>query len=706
MPDTLTVPVANQNPREEDAEKLERFKADLIIDADATVSQRDKAGEDMRFVHEPGGMWDGFLEKLTERRSKMQFNITSPHIRRFVGEYNLNPIGVEYKPEDDATTDNDAKNLMGFRNADYRQFDGQLSQDNAVDEVATCGYGCYMLATEFEDETDPANENQRIVYRPIFEAYNAVLWDSSSKWPNKKDARWVTRLTEFSREAFKEIWPDAEPVSVYSPVTRRFNNYDSNRAINDAVNVATRYEIVREKVKVFVYRNLESEEIEAYEKDDHEEIQRLKVDKFKQFIRERTVIKQSVHKTVFSGETILQKTERIPGRYLPIIAMYGFRGYVDGIEWYKGLVRDLKDPQRAFNTQISQLVEDAMSSGQEKAILDPEQVLGKIADTWADLNNQPYVLVKALRNKEGDVTHAGPLGYLKPAQLDQATAELVRIIPAFIQEMTGSVQQDTLDPNASGKAINAMIKRENLNTQDIRNNIANSVEWEGTVYSSMSEEVYATERTLRTLGKDGAEGVIRLNTLTFDEKTGKLKVINSLKNRKFRAFADTGPQHDTEREQIVEEMKGLIDSLSQTEAGARYTPVVMSTLLKNISGAGMDALQKVVRRDAILQGWEEPETDEEKQLLQNAQLQAGQQDPQQQLLEAAAQQAESEARERDSKVLDNTASAFKKQAETQKIISDTEINKIKTADEIRRNNQKQLLDFQKQLFDTAQELPL
>ncbi len=679
MPDTVLAEPREKTDKEIDL--LEKYLEQLHDDSDNSEDQRDKANEDMRFIHVTGGQWEGFLEDDFEDRVKLQFDITTPYKNRFIGEWNQNRVEVDYKPDDEATTNDDADLLNGVRKADFKNNAGKLATDNAVDEVATCGYGCFKLATEFEDEGDPENEKQKIVFRPIHNAYHSVIWDSSSKWIDKRDARWVNELTSFTPDAFKEAYPDFEPVSAFEPEDRAWLNPHSE-SNHDFVFIATRYERIKSVEKVFIYKILDADPkageklIEVWDEKDHELIKdELKENEFREFVRERKVKRWHVEKTVFSGEDILEKSKRIAGRFLPIIAIYGYRGWVDGVEWYKGLVRPLKDAQRMFNMQISQLAENSTSSGQEKPIFTPEQMLGDIGKLWADVNNKPYLLANAILDAEGNPIHTGPIGYLKPAQLDQATAELMRIVPAYIQQVTGGAPQDTLDPDASGKAINALLKRENLNTQDISDNIVNSFVWSGVVYESMVQDVYTSKRMIRTIGKDGADAQKFLRKVVQDSQTGKLVESNNLSGKKFRVDSDIGPQTDTLREQTVEQLKGMLDALKETEAGAKYTPAVIAMILSNIRGSGLEPLQKMVRQDMILQGLQKPETDEEIAFVQAQQQPKD--DPQAELVKAAALQAEGEAKERASKVADNLASAQKKQAEIEKIISDIKINEAK-----------------------------
>lgn len=673
MPEDMTT----KRVDESDEDKLDRFKTDIQKDADIQREQRLAANEDMRFINVTGGMWEDFLEPEFQDRTKLEFDIVSDYVNRFIGEWNLNRAGVEYKPDDSSTSDDDAELLNGIYRADFRQFSGKMSLDNAVDEQATCGYGSFKLGTKFEDDEDPENDLQRIEWRPIFNSYNTVYWEDNAKRIDKRDAKRCTELKLFTKDAFKEAYPDKKPISAYEPDDLRWSGCNMRGlGVSDMIYIAKRYDVIREKETVFVYNNLVSGEVETYTEEQHKEVEdELKKDELKQFVRERKVVTQHVETTVFSGDEILEDTKRIAGKFIPIISIYGYRNYVDGVEWYRGLVRKLKDAARLFNMQVSQLAENSASTGQEVPIFDPDQMEGDIAALWADRNNKPYLLARALRNDDGTIVHHGPTSYLKPAQLDGSTTALMQLVPGFIQQVTGGAPQDTLDPNVSGKAIRALRKREDLNTQVLNDNINNAIEWSGVVYQAMAAEVYSTERIINTIGQDGTEGSKHLLKTVVDEETGKLIEANNLNGKKFRAYSDTGPQYDTLREQTVEDLKGMLDSLRETKGGDRYADAILSTLLDNITGVNLGPLKELNRRNMLLQGLVKPETDEEKQFV--AQAQQPKEDPNQKLLEAAANQQNAEARNLDSDSLDNAASAEKKQAETAQIISDIRIDEDK-----------------------------
>lgn len=688
-------------------DKLAKYKRDITNDADIMDDQRQKAQEDMRFINVSGGMWENFLEtSFPEDRVRLELDTVSDFVQRFAGQWSQNRVGVEYKPDDNKTSDDDAELLNGIYRADFRDNSGKQATDNAVLETTTCGYGAFKLATEFEDGEDPINNNMRIVWRVVNNAYDSVYWDRSAQRLDKRDARHCTYLDAYSRDGYEAAFPGFSPSSAYTPTSGFLRNF--NTRTFERFFVATRYEVVKIKSKVFVYNNLSTEEVEQYNEEDHELVKdELKKDEFRQFVRKRVVVRQTVQKTVFSGDDILEETRRIAGKWIPIIPFYGYRTYVDGAEWYRGLVRKLKDSARVFNMQVSQVCENAASHGQKIPIFASEQMNNKsVQNNWADRNNLAYLTVDALRDSDGNVIAMGPLGYLEPSQLDGNVSALLELIPNYMQSQTGGAPQDTMDPDASGKAIRALQKREDLKTQTINENFASAIAWSGEVYQAIAAEIYNEPRIVKTIGKDDTESRKQLFKVVQDEQTGLMVESNKINGKKFRAYSDVGPQYETLREQTVEDIKGMLDVLKEIPSGEQYVPVLLSVMMDNIVGVGLDPVKELNRRIMLLQGAIKPETPEEEAMLQAAQQQQQQPDPQKQLLEAAATQQQAEARSLDASSVQKVADAQKKSAETEetraktaKLLADMGIDREKLV--IDRNQQ--FMDQNNKVIEQARE---
>ena len=80
---------------------LADFKQDVADDYEASTYQREDANRDIRFIGVTGGMWEDYLTKThseTSDRARLQFDLTTDHVMRFVGEQVTNRAGVIFQP--------------------------------------------------------------------------------------------------------------------------------------------------------------------------------------------------------------------------------------------------------------------------------------------------------------------------------------------------------------------------------------------------------------------------------------------------------------------------------------------------------------------------------------------------------------------------------------------------------------------------------
>jgi len=675
-----------------------QFITDLQQDAAINGEQRDQANVAMRFVLVRGGQWEDFLEDQFDGRVRMEFNLVSDAIRDFLGEWSENRVAVDYRPTDDAATESDSMVLNNLFRTDFRQFSGKEALDNAVQEMTISGPAYIKVGTKHEDEEDDQNENRRITFSPIYNGFNSVFFNKGAQRKDKKDAIHCTVLTELNEDEFRRRWPGRDPVSVFSPQDRKEFNFDTSNPNN--VYIATRYGVLRGREKVFIYDNTVTNKKEVFtEKEHEEEKSAIKNDPNLRFSEERIMRPRIIKKAVFSGAEFLEAPKTIAGKWIPICPFYAFRGYTDGVEWWSGLVQDLIDPQRLFNMQISQLAENAAMQSTDIPIVDPKQITPEYQSDWEDLPNAPYVRMEALRDKDGNIVHQGPLGFLKAPNVSPSMQALLQVVPAFMHDKTGQEPVEGRNKLESGKAKLMERKLKNIKTRPIMENIFDGIEHLGEIYQSIATDVYADRKEMVLLKEDGTESMQKLVETKFDEDLGQLAEVSSLRNKKFRAYADVGPQFETQREADVETLKDLIEISKDNQALQPYLPHLVAELFSKLPAIGKGV--KKFNRDRMLTlGMIKPETPEEEQ--QVLQAQQNQQSEEQKLMESMGKQAESEAEERTSKVADNLASAQKKGAETQKILRELPLGTAKTLTEIRKIES----DINEQTFQNVEGLPL
>ena len=237
------------------------------------------------------------------------------------------------------------------------------------------------------------------------------------------------------------------------------------------------------------------------------------------------------------------------------------------------------------------------------------------------------------------------------------------IANGYAQKITGNAPQDTVDPDASGKAINVLRARENLSTQTMTDNIQQAIKHSGLAYLSIAKEIYTDRRQKRTLAVDGTTNVVPINNEVLYPDQARLVTGNKVAAGKFKVDVEVGPQYESQREATVETLERAMQLVGEQ---SKYFEPLIAMWLKNISGTGLDVVKEFNRREMLKMGLSEPETEEEEQMLE--QLRAAV-DPNDELIKAAKDQQQAEALNLVESAKNKAADTEKKKAETQEIIS-------------------------------------
>jgi len=649
-------------------------KIQRIIDRDyyAVDQQRDWSNEDIRFVDVDGAMYeDWFREELFDDRPKMEFNKVAQSVHRFLGEWASNRFQTKFIPDDGITSEADAELLSGLYRKDFRRSSGAEAIDNAVQEMAKGGYSALRLSTEFIDEEDIDNDKQRVIFEPIFSGYNSTIFDANAKKYDKSDARHVTYLEQMTREAAEEEWGEKISSAFQPPSQRRFN---WNNVAH--VWIGHFYEIREKKETVIVFEDPLGRRKSIYEKDFKPFLKELADGGYEE-ISKRKKIRRTVWKTIIGGTSILEEAVRIPGKLLPIIPMYGYRSYVDGKEFWYGIVRKNKDANRLFNMAATSIAEAAATTSKSIPIFTDEQVEGReSALSEMHLGKYNYTIINQLYDESGNMIPAGPVGMWPASPVDPNNAAVMQIASEYIQSETGGAPQDILDPHASGKAINAITARVDMNTAVLMDNISKTLKRVGEVYRSIAGEIYDVEQKINLIKEDGTESAAVLFELITDEETGRTKAINDITTGVYEVIVDTGSSFASKRRETMQDMK---DIMTITPPESPYMPFLYAEWIAALDGPDLAGLKEFNSGKMLEMGLRKPENEEEVALLQ--QQQEAQTNEQGEYLQALAAESNANAQESLSNIEKNSSVAQLNAAKTAETLNGINIDRFKAANE-------------------------
>lgn len=675
------------------SKKLDAIHKKALLDfdniQDAVREEREQCLEDRRFYSITGAQWEGSLSEQFSNRPKFEFNKVHLSVIRIINEYRNNRITVDFVPKD-GDDDEMADTCDGRYRADEEDSSAKEAYDNAFEEAVAGGIGAWRLMTCYEDDETFDDDYQRIKIEPVYDADSSVFFDLNAKKQDKSDAKYAFIINALPIDAYEEMFDD-------SPASwpKEIDQSEFDWSTPDIVYVAEYYlkEDVKEKVQIWT--DLNGEET-RYTDDDFENdpsLFEMLTATGNRKTREKNITRVKVHKYMLSGNSILEDCGYIAGSCIPVVPVYGKRWIVDNVERCMGHVRLAKDAQRLKNMQISKLGEICALSSVEKPILTPDQIAGHEI-MWSDDNikDWPYLLINPIIDPNGNLQVGGPTAYTKPPQVPPALAALLQITEQDMQDLLGNQQAgEELHPSVSGKAIELVQNKLDMQTFIYMSNMAKAVKRSGEIWLSMAKEIYFEEgRKLKVMSKQNDIDSIEINKPVINPDSGAVEYKNDFSKARFDLSVQVGPSTDSKRAATVRALTGILQMTSDPESQA----VISALTMMNMEGEGISEIRQYYRKKLIRMGVITPNEEEQKELEAEQQAMANQPpSPDQQYLQALAQESAAKAEKAKAEVMGT-------QAGTMLTVARAEETKAKTAETMANMDHKS----QRETVETIKDL--
>ena len=648
------------------SERLAKVHQDALVEFGtinaAMKDERFQCLADRRFYSIQGAQWEGSLTDQYENKPKFEVNKVALAVTRIINEYRNNRITVDFLPKDGSSDQELADTCCKLYRADEDDSGADEAYDNAFEEAVGGGFGAWRLRTVYEDESDEDNEKQRIRFEPIFDADSSVFFDLDAKRQDKADAKTCYVLISMTPEAYRAEFDD-------DPTTWNKNwdlaQFDWNTP--DVVYVAEVYKVEEVSETLRIFLTLDGEEVK-YTEDDFatdETLEEMLLATGHEEIKSRKIKKRRVHKYLMSGGGILEDYGYIAGDQIPVIPVYGKRWFIDNVERCQGHVRLAKDAQRLKNMQLSRLGEISATSTVQKPIFTPEQVAGhEILWSEDNVKNYPYLLINPITNADGQEAAQGALDYTRAPEIPPAMAALLQITEQDMKEILGNQEAgEKIQPNSSGKAVELVQNRLDMQTFIYMSNMAKAVKRCGEIWLSIARDLYVEQgRKMKGVGDQNQMSTIELAKPMLNSETGALEYHNDLTQAKFDVRVDVGPSSVSKRAATVRALTGMMTITQDPET----LQVLGAMAMMNMEGEGIQDVRKYFRNKLLRMGVLEPTDLELEEMAKEAAARAEQPDPQAILAQALA--------------IESQAKAQKAQADTEYTLARAEETRAKTID--------------------------
>lgn len=662
-------------------EKHAKLHGEMMVEFDQIQSacrdERLQCLDDRRFSIIAGAMWEGPESELFDDRPRFEVNKIDLGVLRIQSEYRNNRISADFVSKggdgDDALTDT----CDELYRADCNDSGADEAKDNAFDEAVRGGIGAYRLFAEYENELDDEDSRQRVRFEPINDADSCVFFDLSAKRQDKSDAMSCYVLTPVPVAQYIEEYGD-DPATWPKDIERTEFDWSTP----DVVWVAEYYrvEVQKHTVKTYVLASGEETRYTAEDFEKDEMLGETLNATGARLVSEKRVKRQRVRKYIASGGGILEDCGYIAGPNIPIVIQYGKRYVVDGVERCAGYVRTMRDITRLKNMQLSALGHIAALSAVEKPILGAEQVSNPaIRMMWEQdsIKKYPYLLLDAITDQNGNKVYQGPIGYTKPPQVPPALAAVMQITELDLQDLMGNQQQaDKVVSNISGKAVDLMQQRMDMQSFIYISNAAKAEKRAAEIWLGMAREVYVEEgRKMRGMGAQGEMKSIELNRPIIGDDGG-VEYEADLSKADYAVSIEVGPSSSTRRQSMIHDLTNMLSITTDPETAQ----VLQAMIMYNMEGEGIAEYRDFWRRKLIKMGAVKPSEEEAKSLAEEAQNTPP--DANSQYLAAAAEEAQANATQARAKTVLTVAQAEETKAKTIKTMADVDASEQAQAMEV------------------------
>lgn len=502
----------------------------------------DQGREDKEFVTIKGAQWESgaVAARKAKNQASLEFNLTGTFCRQQINIQRQNRPQAQVIPVDSEADVETAKILQGLIKDTEEATDFDNVADTAAENAVYGGLGFYRIGTDYIDANSFQQEPK---FLPIVNT-EAVLIDPLSKALDGSDmsralvAEWVAK-----DPLIKQHGEDAADNFDMATVSDWSNEQDNTVCVVEY--------FYKEEVATTLYLFADGSTAFADDLTDEQK---------EAAVKERPSTKTVIKWAKASGCKILEEGE-FPGKYIPIIPVYGEVRWIGNKRHVFSLVHFAKDPQRLFNYWKS--VEATILNKQQDdlMVVDGKAIAGYETE-WRNPGQHKFLRINTVDKDTGQ-------NILMPTRISPTQP------PVAVMNAAMGAQQaitDILNMHApvmgaqgnetSGVAIQKRQQQSETAQFHFQDNLNKSIRHSSRILLEVYRAVYDTEVVRRIIGMDGEASMTKLNAQPTEQDDPQKASINGLLNDisvgRYDVRMDTGPSYNTQRDQNFQMMMQLM----------------------------------------------------------------------------------------------------------------------------------------------------
>lgn len=532
-----------------DDKKHEKILADAKAFRDEAESYwqdtYERGREDKEFATIKGAQWDSEAveKRKAEGKPTLEFNLVRKFARQQENTMRQNRPQIQVVPVDSGADVEVAKVLAGLIKDTEESSNAEDAYDQAGSSAVYSGLGFFRITTDYMDER---SFNQEPKFLPI-ENPEAVLMDPLSRRLDGSDqsrcliGEWVEKAAierEYGKDAVSDFemkgaekWHDTKENTVF------IAEFFYKEEVKDTL-------VMLEDGTV----DFKSVLLEQWSEDDLKLITQ----------HERDTTRTKIKWAKLSGCKVLE-TGVFPGKYIPVIPVYGEVTWIGEKRHVFSLIHFATDPQRLLNYWKSTEAHILQKNQDDITAVDAESIVG-YEDEWQNPGKYAVSRYKTTNEQGQPVTPPQRIGAAAPpVGILNAAESAAMAIPDILNMHAPQMGQDV--NQQSGRAIGLLQRQADTAHFHFQDNLNKSLRQAGRILVDLYPVLYDTPMVRRVVGVDGSEELVPINAPPRNPSEVDKAidgVLNNLSIGRYDVRIDTGPNFNTQREQAFQLMMQMM----------------------------------------------------------------------------------------------------------------------------------------------------
>lgn len=565
----------------EEENLVEKARKNFKRDKEYWSSIYAKGLEDAKFLSDDEyAQWNeqDYQARIQSRRPALTIDQLGQFVHQVVNDIRINTPTINVIPTGEDSDQDTAEIFKGLiKNIEYASNADNAYDTSALNSVKS-SIGFIRVDHDYVDEN---SFDQELVIKRVVNPF-AVWLDGESIEIDGRDAKRATLIEKMCVHEFKEKYPDKDPVCFEEESKSKQND-------DDMISIAEIFQIDEEEKTIGI--------------DDNGNVFEYKEGMPAK--RTRKVKSRTVKRLKMSGQDVLEETT-FPGKYIPVVPVYGEENWIDGERNIFSLIRKSKDAQRMFNYWKS-LETELLMKAPQAPIMAAE---GQVEEYSADWLNPSKAMVLRYKTTDANGNPAPPPQRLEPPTIPtgivNASRQTVDDIKSTMGIYNASLGQRSNEQ--SGVAINARKQEGDVATFHFSDNLMKSICQVGRILVNAIPEVYDTPRILRIIGMEDEPKMVGINGQPDEE--GKTY---DLTRGRYDVKVVTGANYTTLRQEAVSALQATF------QAAPELMNVMGDLYFKNADFAGAQAMsermKKVIDPKFLDEAEDQPQIDPEKEQM-------------------------------------------------------------------------------------------